>query len=105
MLFNERGGYDKESIKGLDVFYLGDIKYFDDCQRLQKACETFDFQLTLLECQELYQNRSQEKCAGWSFGIEFMSDEDIYKMMVYRYKELINDRITRWESIEKHLTR
>ena len=103
MLFCERGDYTEESMQELDQYYICQLKYIDECKRLQDGCLAFGLRLTLLECQELYQNKSSEVCASWSNGIEYMSNKEIYDMMVSKYRQLINDRFDRWGMIEHHL--
>jgi hypothetical protein len=58
---------------------LKPVYCMEDCQRLQRIALAHNFELTLLQCQEIWQAHSDDWSAGWLILTE--SDDETWEYM------------------------
>lgn len=101
--------YEDKSINILDDYYAfkfkkGESYKLKDCKKIQKAFLKGGIALTLLECKEVYETYSEERwCAEWENGIDILSLESIFNMLLPILINLVNDRIERIDTISEQL--
>ncbi|UYZ39079.1 hypothetical protein OD350_28825 (plasmid) [Clostridium beijerinckii] len=71
-----------------------------DCKKIQSAFNKNNVHLTLRECQDLYASWSDERyCSSWTYGIEDMTEDEIFNLLFSWLNTFICDRIGRLETI------
>lgn len=100
--------YGEKSINEIDEYYKIIVeetkksKWYDtklkECKKIQSAFNTHNINLALQECANLYETWSDEKyCSGWEDGLEDMTQEEIYNMLIGWLNVFIYDKIKRLE--------
>ena len=96
--------YGDMSIEEIDMFNLSGIRHKEDCRKIQEVFREKGVNLTLLECQELYETYSYENfCGSWENGIDHFSIDFIFEILLPVLVELIDDKANRIMSISLEL--
>lgn len=102
--------YKNRTVKEMDEYYginegISPKNYkVKDSKKIQEAFLQNNLELTLAECKNLYKAYSDEKwCSGWENGIEDITHEDIFNMLLPFFIDMINDRVTRISQISEQL--
>ena len=98
--------YGDKSIQELDQYYKITVEetkkseWYDiklkECKKIQSAFNAHEVHLTLMDCTHMYESWSDERyCAGWEGGLEDMTEEEIFNMLVGWVNIFLIDRIER----------
>jgi hypothetical protein len=75
-----------------------------ECEKIQRAFQDKGIYLILRECEDMYKIWSDEiYCAGWEGGLEDRSEDDIFELLLPWLKNIIADRLNRFEVIYNQL--
>ena len=55
-------------------------RYLDDCKRIQKLLFGRGYEISLHECEDMWESYSERSCAGWLFLPE--NDEEIIEALI-----------------------
>lgn len=97
------------SIREVDEYYginsdRGSHYKRPDCVKIQKAFNKNGIELALCECRELYETYSDEAwCAQWENGIQDLSLDNIFEILLPIFIDMTNDKISRIEQIGDQL--
>ena len=103
--------YGKRTVKEMDDYYkinTDEIEYpwwqHKECEKIQKSFNNHAITLTLAECKLIYEVYSDEQyCASWEGGLEYMSEQTIFELLIPWLKDIIFDRVKRISNISEQL--
>lgn len=102
--------YKNRSVEALDKYYginreKIEQSKLEDCKKIQEAFKNNGLDLALAECREMYEIYSDERWStGWQSGIEDMSLDEIFDLLLPQFIDIMNDKIERIEALSKQLS-
>ena len=105
--------YGNKTISEIDSYYKINIdgkwtewdnKRLELCEKIQRAFTNHAILLAVRECEDLYKIYSDEYfCGSWESGLEEMTEQQIFDLLLPILKDVINDRITRLYNVINEL--
>lgn len=102
--------YGKRTVKEMDDYYgINKDENLDwmveDCRKIQDSFNKYNVHLTMAECRDIYETWSEVVySASWEGGLEYSTEETIFKLLMPWLKKIIHDRLVRAETILEELS-